>query len=166
MRRPSAQDLIAHFKMSPMETENVMFSQTYVSSVTHCDGRPEGTAIVALLTADADSFSDLHRLDADEVWHFYSGDPIELLLCHPDGRDELRLLGSNILEGHLVQTVVPAGSWMGARLRPGGVWGLYGNTMAPGFDLSGFEYADEAALMRRHARRATLISQLCRERVR
>ena len=61
----------------------------------------------------------MHRLPTDELWHFYLGDPIELLLLYSDGSDELVILGQDVLAGQRIQTVVPAGTYMGARLRPG-----------------------------------------------
>jgi len=74
-------------------------------------------------------------------------------------RDELVVLGHAVLDGQEVQHVVPAGTWMGARLRPGGV---YGNTMAPGFVLSDFEGAAAADLIARWPHRADLITALTR----
>ncbi|WP_189818835.1 cupin domain-containing protein [Streptomyces olivaceoviridis] len=48
------------------------------------DGRPEGSAIVALLTG-AD-FSAPHRLPVAETWHFSLGAPLPLLFLAPTGR--------------------------------------------------------------------------------
>jgi uncharacterized protein len=161
-RELTGADLVRLFGMADMETENVQFRQTWISARTGPDGKPLGTAIVALLTGDPGSFSDMHRLPTDEIWHFYLGDPIQLLLLHPDGTDELRLLGHDLLAGHLVQTTVPAGAWMGARVQPGGSFGLFGNTMAPGFVPSDFEAADAGELIRRWPHRRDLIEAMTR----
>jgi len=107
-------------------------------------------------------FSDMHRLPTDELWLFHLGDPIELLLLHPDGRDELVVLGPDVLGGQVIQHVVPAGTWMGARLRPGGEYGVWGNTMAPGYAISDFEGANAAELIARWPHRAELIAVLTR----
>ena len=96
-----------------MPTENVLFWQSYVDDKIGLDGKPLCSAIVALLVDDLNVFSDMHRLPTDELWHFYLGDPIELLLLSPDGSDELVVLGHDVLAGQRVQTVVPAGTWMG-----------------------------------------------------
>jgi predicted cupin superfamily sugar epimerase len=81
---------------------------------------------------------------------------------HPDGRDELIVLGPQVVEGQEVQHVVPAGTWMGARLRPGGEYGVWGNTMAPGFVLGNFEGASAEDLVARWPHRADLIAALTR----
>ena len=160
--RPSADDLKRLWNLSEMPTERVFFRQTYVDPKAGSDGKPLCSAIVALVTDDPSTFSDMHRLPTDEIWHFYLGDPIELLLLHPDGRDELVVLGPDVLEGQEVQHVVPAGTWMGARLRPGGEYGVWGNTMAPSFILSDFEGASAEDLIARWPDRAALIMALTR----
>jgi uncharacterized protein len=158
----TAADLIRRFELAPMETENITFRQTWVSAATGPDGKPLGTAIVALLTGDPDSFSDMHRLPTDETWHFYLGDPVELLLLHADGTDEVRVLGHDVLAGQHVQTTVPSGTWMGARVRPGGSFALFGNTMAPGFVPDDFEAGDAEELARRFPHRRALIEAMTR----
>jgi predicted cupin superfamily sugar epimerase len=146
-----------------MPTENVRFSQSYVDDKIGPDGKPLCSAIVALLVDDPSVFSDMHRLPTDEIWHFYLGDPIELLLLYPDGSDELVILGHDVLAGQRVQTVVAAGVCMGARLRPGGEFAVYGNTMAPGFVLSDFEAASAEELAAEWPQHAELIRALTRE---
>lgn len=158
-----AKDLIRHFNMTFMGHESIYFTQTHVSDVLFGENKPVGTAIIALVTDDPDSYSDMHKLPTDEVWHFYLGDPIELLVLHPDGTDELRVMGHDVLAGQLVQTVVPAGSWMGARVQPGGQYGLFGTTMAPGFTPDDFVPAEAKALQSQFPHHAPLIRSLIRK---
>ncbi len=160
--RPTADELVRLWNLQPMQTERVFFTQTYVDPNTGPNGRSLCSAIIALVTDDPATFSDMHRLPTDEIWHFHLGDPIELLLLHPDGTDELVVLGPDVLEGQQVQHVVPAGTWMGARLRPGGSYGVWGNTMAPGYELSDFEGGDADELVARWPHRAELIRALVR----
>lgn len=157
-----AEDLIRHFNMTFMGHESIYFTQTYASDVLFGEHKPVGTAIIALVTDDPDSYSDMHKLPTDEVWHFYLGDPIELLVLHPDGTDELRVMGHDVLAGQLVQTVVPADSWMGARVKPGGQYGLFGTTMAPGFTPDDFVPADVDVLQDQFPHHASLIRSLIR----
>ncbi len=160
--RPTADQIRQLWQMTKMPQEDVLFTPTYESPGTGPDGKPLSTAMVAMFTDAAGSFSDMHRLPTDEVWHFYLGDPIDLLLLHPDGGDELITLGADVLAGQRVQFTVPSGTWMGARLRPGGEYGVYGNTMAPGFVPSDFEPGDPAELSSRWPHRADLIAALTR----
>lgn len=160
--RPTAEELRRLWQMTKLPQEDVLFTPTYESASKGPDGKPLCNAMVAMFTAEPGSFSDMHRLPTDELWHFYLGDPIELLLLHPDGVDELIILGADVLNGQRVQVTVPATTWMGARLHPGGDYGVYGNTMAPGFVPSDFEPADAAELTQRWPHRADLIAALSR----
>lgn len=123
--------------------------------------RMAGGAIYALVTRV--DFSAMHRLKTDEIWHFYAGDPIELLLLYPDKHSsEVVVLGPDVLAGQHPQFIVPAGVWMGARPSTAGAeaYGFFGTTMAPGFADDDFEpgYRDE--LQRQYPPRHKLIGEL------
>jgi predicted cupin superfamily sugar epimerase len=154
-------DLVAHYGLEPIPREGGLFRRTWAGP-GRPDGRPEGSAIVALLTAAPGDFSALHRLPTDEIWHFYLGDPLDLLLLAPDGTSRTAVLGPDVLAGQHVQLTVPAGTWMGGRVAAGGAWTFFGCTMAPGFTYEGYEHGDAAELSARHPERAELIAGLCR----
>ncbi|MFF1378296.1 cupin domain-containing protein [Streptomyces sp. NPDC058308] len=151
--------MAARYGLSPLPVEGGLFRRTWAGP-PDATGRPAGSAIVALLTTAPGDFSALHRLPADEVWHFYEGDVLELLLLAPDGTDRTAVLGA---DGH-VQLVVPAGTWMGARVRHGGRygWALFGTTMAPGFVDEDYEGGDAEELSARYPGRERLVRELCR----
>lgn len=155
------EDLVAHYGLEPIPREGGRFRQTWAGP-ERSDGRPEGTAIIALLTAEPGDYSALHRLPSDEVWHFYLGDPLEVLLLAPDGSSRTVLLGPDVLGGQRVQYTVPAGTWMGARVLAGGAWSLFGCTMAPGFTYEGYEHGDAGELAVRYPAQAALIAELGR----
>ena len=106
--------------------------------------RAVSTAIYYLLTPS--TFSALHRLASDEVFHFYAGDAVEQLRLYADGRGEIVTIGNDLAAGHRPQVVVPRGVWQGARLAPGGRYALLGCTVAPGFDYADYESGNGAAL--------------------
>jgi hypothetical protein len=126
-------------------------------------GRAFGTAILYLLTSDPDSFSALHRLSTDEVYHFYLGDPVEMLLLHANGTSETVTLGPDVLGAEKVQLVVPRGVWQGSRVQPGGCWALLGTTMAPGFEFADYEAGDRDELIASYPEAGERIRALTRE---
>ena len=138
----TAQEIIETLGLEPLAGEGGYFRQTWIADAEN--GRPAGTAIIYLVTPD--SFSALHRLDAPEVFHFYKGDACEQIVIDPAGNLTTTVLGSDILVGEQVQSVVPADCWQGTKLVEGGEWALVGTTMAPGYLQSGFELATVADL--------------------
>lgn len=166
-----ADRIIEHLGLAPLPFEGGYFRQTYVATdqlpidrlpARYANGKPLATAIYYLLTDEPDSFSALHRLPADEIYHFYLGDPVELLMLFPDGRGERIVLGHDILAGQRVQHVVPAGVWQGSRVVAGGRYALMGTTMTPGFTEPDFEAGHAAALTAQYPAQAPLIRQLTR----
>jgi predicted cupin superfamily sugar epimerase len=100
-------------------------------------GRGASTAIYYLLKAG--ELSAWHKIDADEVWHWYAGAPMVLTIS-PDGHDaHARHLGADLARGQRPQILVPAGHWQTAESL--GAWTLVGCTVAPAFSFDGFELA-------------------------
>ena len=167
----SASAIIDLLRLAPLPDEGGHFRQTWASDLVlppaalgarYAGPRAAGTAIYYLLSADEDSFSALHRLTTDEVYHFYLGDPVEQLLLHPDGRPETVILGSDLAGGERVQHVAPRGVWQGSRLRPGGQVALLGTTMAPGFDVKDYEPGVRETLLAQYPAAAEAIVALTR----
>jgi predicted cupin superfamily sugar epimerase len=119
-----------------------------------------GTAIYYLLTPE--TFSALHRLPGDEIFHFYLGDPVELLELRPDGTTARFTLGQDLASGMKPQHVVPGGVWQGSRLLPGGEYALLGTTMAPGFDYADYETGSRDQLIAKYPAEAERIRALTR----
>lgn len=137
--RPEVKALIEHYNLEPLPVEQTLFVRTYRSNQEFSVGKPCGTAIIALYCDEPRSVSLFHKLPVDEVWHFYGGDPLRLVLLYPDGSSKDVIMGSNPLMGHHVQFVVPAGVWQAGHMLAGGSYSLYGCTMAPGFTDDMFE---------------------------
>ncbi|GAB4428536.1 MAG: cupin domain-containing protein [Anaerolineae bacterium] len=155
----TAQEVIDLLQLEPLPHEGGFFHLTYRSSETippaalparYEQERVLGTAIYALLTP-AD-FSAMHRLDTDEIYHFYYGDPLEMLLLYPNGSGELFLLGNDLAAGQRPQKLAARQVWQGTRLAPGGQHGfaLIGTTMAPGFEWAGFELGQRDELIKQY----------------
>jgi predicted cupin superfamily sugar epimerase len=163
--------LIQHFGLQELPVEGGIYFQTYRSDEMipagalpgrYSGGKPFGTAIVYLLTADANSFSAMHKLPTDEVYHFYLGDPVEMLNLYPDGRSGRILLGQDLPNGQRIQYTVPRGVWQGSHLLPGGEWALVGTTMAPGFTESDYTGGSRDELIAAYPQWTDLITTLTR----
>ena len=145
----SADDIRRILRLEPLPQEGGFFRETYrsVERVRSAAGdeRAASTAIYYLLSPG--TFSALHRLPGDEVFHFYLGDTIEMFQLHPGGSSETVLIGSDLAEGAHPQVVVSGGVWQGCRLCEGGRFALLGTTMSPGFDRRDFELGDRATLI-------------------
>jgi len=143
-------DLMQLLKLEPHPIEGGYFRQTYISAGTvdlPRGVRAQGTAIYYLL--EAGTFSEMHVLDSDEVFHFYLGDPVEMLQLRPDGTSAAFTLGQDLAAGQHVQLVVPAGVWQGTRLVGNGKMALLGCTVTPGFDYADYRNATAQELIAR-----------------
>ena len=150
--------------LKPHPEEGGYFAETYRSQQHLPEGgeskRTLATAIYYLLTPD--TFSEMHRLPADEVFHFYLGDPVEMLQLLPDGSGKVITLGSDLLNGMYPQIIVLKGVWQGARLLPGGKFALLGTTMSPGFEFADYESGKRDVLVELYPQFRDLISILTR----
>ena len=122
-----------------------------------------GTAMFYMLTRE--TYSALHRLPTDEIFHFYIGNPVVMLLLHPNGRTNVITIGYDIKMGQQLQVVVPKGVWQGSFLKEGGKFALLGTTMAPGFDFSDYEAGDRDALIKQYPEYEELIVKLTPQNV-
>ena len=122
--------------------------------------RAAGTCIYYLLEPNA--FSEMHRLASDEIFHFYYGDPVEMLQLLPDGSGRTVMLGNDLARGQHPQLIVPKNIWQGSRLIPGGSVALLGCTVSPGFDYADYETGHREALLREYPQFADLITTLTR----
>ena len=142
----TAAEVARWFKLEPLAEEGGFFRRTAESAVLLPEtGRRAYSGIYSLLTPDG--FSALHRLSADEIWCFHAGDAVESLRLSPDGRGGWVRLGLAPSAGEQPQNVVPANTWQGTRLLPGGRWALMSCIVAPEFRWEDFELGRRDALV-------------------
>ena len=145
----TAQEVIVRLGLRPLTIEGGYFCETYRSPLTipvdalpaECDydgPRCVATAIYFLLTPD--SFSALHRVKSNEIFHFYAGDAVEMLQLWPDGTGRVVTIGNDLAAGHMPQVAVPAGVWQ--RTLPGEAEALVSCVVSPGFDFDDFTLHD------------------------
>jgi predicted cupin superfamily sugar epimerase len=131
-----ANDVIAALGLVP-HPEGGWYAETWRAPAPE-GGRPASSAILYLLQRGEESH--WHRVDADEIWQFTAGDPLELRVAtRPGSPVALHRLGVDFAGDEEPQVVVPAGAWQAAR--PLGGWSLVGCIVAPAFSFDGFELA-------------------------
>ncbi|HMZ08775.1 MAG TPA: cupin domain-containing protein [Anaerolineales bacterium] len=145
--------LIDHFGLTPLPVEGTLFASTYRSGDMP-NGKPFGTGMIGLYCHEPRSISYFHKLTNDEMWHFYGGDPLRLILLYPDGSSRDVILGSDPLKNQYVQFVIPAGVWQAGHCLEGGKYSLFGCTLAPGFTGDIFTGGTQAELLRAYPNRA------------
>ncbi|MDJ1479402.1 cupin domain-containing protein [Cytophagaceae bacterium YF14B1] len=150
--------------------EGGYFSETYRSAESinssHLPDRYKGarsfsTGIYFLV--EGGQFSSLHRIQSDEMWHFYAGTTLTVYAIDPTGNLHTIRLGSDPEKGEVFQAVVPAGYWFGSVSENADGFALVGCTVAPGFDFADFELAKRQDLMAIFPQHQKLIERLTRE---
>ncbi|XP_038057742.1 uncharacterized protein LOC119729232 isoform X4 [Patiria miniata] len=134
----TAQDIINKLQLLP-HPEGGFYRETYRSESKNSDGESHGTAIYYIM-----SKSDglvWHRIRGkNELWHFYAGDPAEVLTAAPDGvLQKKTIFGPDIFQDQEPQFLIRADYWQMARCL--GEWTLFGCTVSPGFEFADFEMA-------------------------
>jgi len=163
----NAEKLKSLLNLVPLSIEGGYFSETYRSSDMilkeslsdrYSGSRTVATCIYYLL--EPNTFSEIHRVASDEIFHFYFGDPVEMLQLWPDGSGKRVLIGSDLEGGMVPQLVVPHGVWQGARLVTGGEFALLGCTVSPGFEYDDYESGSRQILSEAYPEQREMIRAL------
>ena len=161
--------VIQLLKLEPHPAEGGFFKETYTSEDIleqdhlpriYRSSRKASTAIYFLITDS--SFSAMHKLKSDEIFHFYLGDPVEMFLLESSGKGQTIILGQDIAAGQTLQQVVPRDYWQGLRVKAGGKWSLLGTTVAPGFEYEDFELGERDRLVREYPDYRDILTALTR----
>ena len=156
--------------LAPHPREGGWFVRTYEATETvaanqFADSRyggPRKTSTAIYYLLEPDTFSEMHCLASDEVFHHYLGGAVEMLQLHPDGRSETLLIGPDLAAGQRPQVLVPRGVWQGSRLLKAERFALLGCTVSPGFEFEDYEPGDRAELMGLWPEFAEMIAELTR----
>lgn len=148
--RSQGEQIAQRLRLEPLPGEGGLFRRTY---------RDAYSSVIYFMVLAPD-FSALHVLDSAEIYHWYAGSPLRMLLLHPDGQIEQPILGPDIAGGATPQCVVSAGVWQGSSTL--GEWTLTGTTMAPPFEWSALRLGRRAELIAGWPEAATQIRALTR----
>lgn len=167
----TANELIEKLNLTPLPSEGGYYRESYRSDADKIEASKFGidagtkrnvcTAIYFLVIPE--SFSALHKVKSDEIFHFYGGDPAEMIQIYEDGKLERFVLGNRIDQGEVPQVVVRRGVWQALRLKEGGKWALTGTTVAPGFEFEDFELGDRDKLTKQFPQHRDDIIRFSRE---
>lgn len=139
--------IIAKYRMQENPTEGGYFVPVYTSELAVPafatplpKSLPICSSIYYLITSD--NFSALHRVTSDMLYHFYAGQPVDVLMLDPTGGKGAHhryQLGNDLTTQQRQTLVIPGGTWIGSRVNEGGAYALLGVSMAPGFDPANYE---------------------------
>ena len=155
----TADKIIKKLKLKPHPKEGGYFTETYRSKDKN-KNKSIATAIYFFLTPQ--TFSSMHKLDSDEIFHFYAGGPVEMLQLYPNGTGRTIILGKDVLKGMQPQVIVKKNVWQGSKLVKGGKFALLGTTVSPGFDYKDYHDGDKESLIKKYPKFKVKISALVR----
>jgi len=162
----SVEEIIKKLDLKP-HPEGGYFKETYRSE-EEIDGgslsaslngkRAVSTCIYFLLTSN--DFSAFHRIQQDEIWHFYSGSPVKLHTISETGVHSGFIIGNDLMKGEVPQLVVPKRDWFAAEVVNENAYTLVGCTVAPGFDFNDFELPNREKLISLFPEHVEIITKL------
>lgn len=138
----TAKQLIEALDLAP-HPEGGWYRETWRAPAE--DGE-RAAASAVLYVIEPDQKSQWNRVDAHEIWLWHGGDPLDVMVAESDaGPSRTVRLGGRVTEGEQPQLIIPAGQWQSADPVPDGAAGytLISCIVAPAFEFSGFELADE-----------------------
>jgi predicted cupin superfamily sugar epimerase len=140
-------------------------SEELVELERYAGPRRTSTAIYYLL--EPGTFSEMHVLQSDEIFHHYLGGAVEMLQLFADGSSKVTVIGKDIAAGQKPQHVVRRGVWQGSRLlrtaeSTAEDFALLGCTVSPGFEFEDYRDASAEELIARWPAEAEMIRALTR----
>jgi predicted cupin superfamily sugar epimerase len=161
-RIPEVAELVSRLSLTP-HPEGGWYRETHRSAqLVHSSEHGERAAFTSILfLLEAPQVSRFHRIDAEELWNWHAGSPLDVQVLAQStepGQRTTHRLGPSAEE--CFQAVVPAGSWFAAEVASPGSWSLVGCVVAPGFEFRRFEMADREALLANYPREAETVLRL------
>ena len=120
------------------------------------------TSIYYLL--DGNDFSSFHKIDADEIWHFYYGSTLTLFIINErNSRLTRKVLGNNYKKKENFEIVIESHNWLAAQVNNKLSYSLVGCTVAPGFEFEDFELGQRDKLLSLFPEHKKIIETFTRE---
>ena len=163
------EQLIIDLDLQP-HPEGGYFKETYRSvgkidqdslGVDYVGNRNYSTCIYFLLTSD--TFSAFHKINQDEIWHFYDGSPLVIHMISDTGKYSNVTVGGDFSKGEKLQFIVPGQHWFAAKVVNDNDYSLVGCTVSPGFDFKDFILPKRQELVSKFPQHQNLIKELTHE---
>lgn len=167
----TADEVKSLLNLTPHPREGGWFVRTYeaedvLAPHSFLDGRydsPRRTATAIYYLLEPGTFSEMHVLKSDEIFHHYAGDAVEMLQLFEDGSSARVVIGKDLAAGERPQVVVKRGVWQGSRLLREGGWALLGCTVSPGFEFEDYASATREELCAKWPNEREAITRLTQE---
>lgn len=168
MKNKTATEIIEKLGLIPLPEEGGYFKETFKSKrlvkSSELGEMSECTCIYYLITED--SFSALHKVDMDEIFHFYGGSAVEMFQIDEAGEGKLITIGGDLFNDEIPQLVVPRNIWQGTKLKNPSkdAWALLGCTVSPGFEIQNFHIENKDKLKEIYPKHSDLIEIFGRDK--
>jgi len=162
------EDIIQKLQLQP-HPEGGFFKETYRSNgkiqedslPSFFEGNRNYSTCIYYLLRSGD-FSAFHKINQDEIWHFYLGSPIKLYIISENGTLSEVIIGSDLYSGQVPQFVVPKHHWFAAIVVEPNNYALVGCTVSPGFDFKDFTLASREILVELFPQHSNIIKEFTR----
>ncbi|MFO8066879.1 MAG: cupin domain-containing protein [Bacteroidales bacterium] len=154
-----AEKIIRQLNLKP-HMEGGYYKETYKSphTITIADGQQRSMSTAIFYLLQKQDISCFHRIQSDELWFFHQGSPLEIITLR-DGQDHTICLGNNLEQGEIPHTVIPANTWLAARMKNRSGYALVSCTVAPGFEYEDLQMATEKQLIQEFPHLAGIIQE-------
>ena len=159
-------EIINHFNLQE-HPEGGYFKEVYRSKeIVSAENLPDYfngdrnycTSIYFLLISD--KFSAFHKINQDEIWHFYQGSTLKLHLISPEGTYSFVKIGNDFNNDEVFQFTVPAHYYFAAEVLAKDSFSFVGCTVSPGFDFNDFVLPSRKELSTEFPKHSEIIKQL------
>lgn len=141
--------------------EGGYFREIY-RSPRNINNRALVTSIYYLL--DGNDFSSFHKIDADEIWHFYYGSTLTLFIINErNSRLTRKVLGNNYKKKENFEIVIESHNWLAAQVNNKLSYSLVGCTVIPGFEFDYYELGEKDKLFSLFPEHKKIIEKFTRE---
>ena len=135
----TAEELIEQLELAP-HPEGGWYRETWRAK-SRPGERAAASAVYYLMQPGPPS--SWNRVDADEIWLWHAGDPVDLFLAASDSDEPATVrLGGQVAKSESPQVIVPAGNWQSAAIAEGEAgFAFISCIVAPAFEFGAFELA-------------------------